>query len=133
MNGRSNHDLRDLCAQAEDGDGLDPRREQRAHDRANESKFAKKDAQLGKLATRVVQQTLSRLSESPAQVLDVEVAAGGTQITVVVAGGEPIDIGGVTRLARAELARLLNRKKTPGLSIRSSAGTWPQDGGGGRS
>lgn len=122
--------LRDLCAQQEEGDGQDPRKDRkhqsrkRTRDEADSTSPAspqsntneeRKDGPLRKIATRAASDAVHAMDAS-LRVLDVVVDCGGTRISIVLLSDRACDEAMQTRLrlhVRADLARSLNHKRTP--------------------
>lgn len=127
---RRNHDVRDCRARHEEDDGLDPRLDE-LRDRADarrESRPSHRDAQLAKVALRLLEQDLCSLGPAIAaglHLLHVEVLAAGAHLRVYTAPDHNLPnpaalthwLTSITPALRASLARSLARKRVPTITL----------------
>ncbi len=119
MSTRKRPDLRDLCAQTHDEDGVDPRYARDQEERA----ASRKDLQLCKQAQRALASALLGCADpvlSECEVLSVEPNPTAGRLRVVVAsacaaGDVLARLAAAKGMLRAELARVITRKKVPEL------------------
>lgn len=119
---------RGLCAHEHEDDGVDLRRERRSHDRVKDKKLERKDEQLAHAAMRAADEVLAASIHLPGKApsaVEAHVGGGGAHVTVWVAMESDRDrreLDEWLRLrgaaVRAALARALNRKRTPTVTLR---------------
>ena len=128
---RRNNDGRDHCARLEEDDGLDPRldelRERAEARRDRMERPSYRDAQLAKVAARIIERDLCSMVPAIAcglGVVHVEVIGAGSHLRVRVAASNARDpdrlvrwLATVTSVLRASLARALARKRVPTLTL----------------
>lgn len=119
---------RGLCAHEHEDDGVDIRRERRSHDRVKDKKLERKDEQLAHAAMRAADEVLAASMHVPGQspgAAKAHVGGGGTHVTVWIAMESDRERREVDEwlwsrgvAVRAALARALNRKRTPTVTLR---------------
>lgn len=129
--------LRDLCARMHDDDGVDPRRERRSADRVKDFKLIRKDEHLAKFAFLATERVLAENVDSigaGAFVMDAEVRGSGSHVHVRVCVSDSADrrtaeqwLAAITPRVRAELARQLNRRRTPSVRLQWCPPYPPED------
>lgn len=132
MSNRRNHGGRDCRARHEEGDGLDPRldelRERAQARRESQSRASHRDAQLAKVALRLLEQDLGAMGPAIAaglHLVHVEVLAAGAHLRVYTAPDRPVPdpsalsnwLATITPALRASLARALARKRVPTITL----------------
>ena len=132
---RRRGDLRSLCAQAAEGDGIDPREDDREALRSIDSvsdhsnhRIDRKMLQLCKQVQRAVESSLYCCGDPLLSGLRIESSrpvADGTGIELLVLSDGNSDpslvasaLAGARSMLRAEVARCITRKKVPNLSFR---------------
>lgn len=132
---RRRGDLRQLCAQTAEGDGIDPRDDDRAGLRSidpmsdpSPSRLSRKMLQLCKQVQRAVETSLHCCGDPLLSGLRIESSrpvAGGAGIELLVLADGRCDVSLVASalararsLLRAEVARCITRRKVPTLSFR---------------
>lgn len=129
---RRRNDVRDHCARLEEDDGLDPRLDD-LRDRAEKRREERhrpnhRDAQLAKVAWRVIERELCSMGPAIASglsIIHVEVIGAGSHLRVRVAPSTtqhdpgPLArwLNSVTPIVRASLAHALSRKRVPTLTL----------------